>query len=134
MSPIIQLHDDTRPYWQPALSHYCERNGIAVEAYSPLGRVVDLQAPAVVQTAQAYGVTPAQVILRWHIQHGHIIIPKSVHKERMVQNLQSADIQLTPEQMESIDALHSFDGRIGADPATFVQSQSWAEQHARGNV
>ena len=127
----IELHPS---YSQPAVREYCAANGIAVEAWSPLGHGGDMGAEPVTAAAAAHGVSSAQVVLRWHTQSGRIVIPKSSHPERMRQNLASAGFDLTGGELAAIDALHREAGRIGADPVTYVQSQSWADQRARGNV
>jgi len=100
---------------------YCKAHGIAVEAYSPMARGADLNAGngAIERIAAEHEVTPAQVILRWHIENGTIIIPKSVHADRQKQNLDLFGFVLTPEEHAAIDAL---DGptRAGHDPMTFT--------------
>lgn len=105
--------------------------GIAVEAYSPLGQGKDLSASAVTQLAEAYGKTPAQIVLRWHLQQGTIVIPKSVTPERITENIDVFDFSLTDADIAAISALNT-DERIGADPATadFAQtrSRSWDEE------
>ena len=114
----IELH----PTWQQReVVDYCKAHGIAVEAYSPMARGADLNAGngAIERIAAEHGVTSAQVILRWHIENGTIIIPKSVHVERQKQNLDLFGFVLTPEEHAAIDAL---DGptRAGHDPMTFT--------------
>ena len=84
--------------------------------------------------AKAHDVTPAQVVLRWHTQEGRIIIPKSKHVERMRVNLASSDFDLTSAELAAIDALDDPHDNVSADPATFMHSQSWADQHVRGNI
>ncbi len=69
----------------------------------------------IVRIAQKYGKTPAQVVLRWELQQGIIIIPKSVHRERILENSLIFDFELTPEEMLDIDGLER-NGRIGTDP------------------
>ncbi len=91
--------------------------GVAVQAYSPLGQGKDLHAPAVTEVAERLGVTPGQVVLRWHLQQGTIIIPKSVTPERIASNIDLFSFELTEQDMAAISALDS-DERIGADPAT----------------
>ncbi|WP_282944044.1 aldo/keto reductase [Bifidobacterium pullorum] len=113
----IELH----PTWQQReVTAFCREHGIAVEAYSPMARGADLNAGngAIERIAAAHGVSPAQVILRWHIENGTIIIPKSVHAERQRENLDLFGFELTPEEHAAIDAL---DGptRAGHDPLTF---------------
>ena len=114
----IELH----PTWQQReVVEYCKAHGIAVEAYSPMARGADLNAGngTIERIAAAHEVTPAQVILRWHIENGTIIIPKSTHAERQKQNLDLFGFALAPEEHAAIDAL---DGptRAGHDPMTFT--------------
>jgi len=78
--------------------------GVVVEGYSPLKRV-DLGASAIVEAAEAHGVTPAQVVLRWHVQHDVVVIPKSVRPERLKENLDALGFTLDDAQMAAIDAL-----------------------------
>ena len=113
----IELH----PTWQQReVTAFCREHGIAVEAYSPMARGADLNAGngTIERIAAAHGVSPAQVILRWHIENGTIIIPKSVHAERQRENLDLFGFELTEEEHAAIDAL---DGptRAGHDPLTF---------------
>ena len=113
----IELH----PTWQQReVTAFCREHGIAVEAYSPMARGADLNAGngTIERIAAAHGVSPARVILRWHIENGTIIIPKSVHAERQRENLDLFGFELTPEEHAAIDAL---DGptRAGHDPLTF---------------
>ena len=114
----IELH----PTWQQReVVAYCKEHGIAIEAYSPMARGADLNAGngAIERIAAAHGVSPAQVILRWHIENGTIIIPKSVHAERQQENLDLFGFELTADEHAAIDAL---DGptRAGHDPMTFT--------------
>ncbi|KAB7785745.1 aldo/keto reductase [Bifidobacterium cebidarum] len=119
---------------QPGNLAFCKAHGIVVEAYSPLGHGKDIESAPVVAAAQAHGVTPAEVVLRWHTQEGRIIIPKSKHVERMRQNLASASFDLTSAELAAIDALDEPNGNVSSNPATFTHSQSWADQHVRGNI
>ncbi|RBP99224.1 aldo/keto reductase [Bifidobacterium xylocopae] len=114
----IELH----PSWQQRDTvAYCKERGIAVEAYSPLARGADLEAGdgVIGRIARSHGVSPAQVILRWHIENGTIIIPKSVHRRRQEENLDLFSFRLGADEHEAIDAL---DGpiRAGHDPMTFT--------------
>ncbi len=96
------------------------RHGIAVEAWSPLGQGRELTDPTIAELAAAVGKSAAQVLLRWHVQHGHIVIPKSMHEARMRENLEVFDFELTSEQMASIDDLDRGEaGRVGPNPDTF---------------
>lgn len=80
------------------------QRGIVVEGYSPLKRT-DLTAEPVVAAARAHGATPAQVVLRWHVEHDVVVIPKSVRRERLEENLGVLDFTLTPEEVAALDAL-----------------------------
>lgn len=94
--------------------------GIAVEAWSPLGQGKLLNDAVIGGVAARKGKTCAQVILRWHIQHGHIVFPKSMHRERMQENLDLFDFDLSPAEVAAIDALDQGEsGRIGPNPDTF---------------
>lgn len=92
--------------------------GIATEAWSPLGQGALLSDPTVVAVAEAHGKTPAQVLIRWHLQLGNIVIPKSVNPDRIASNFDVFDFELTAQDIESIATLE--DGtRMGPDPRTF---------------
>jgi 2,5-diketo-D-gluconate reductase A len=92
--------------------------GIATEAWSPLGQGSLLSNPTVTAVADAHGKTPAQVLIRWHIQLGNIVIPKSVTPERIVSNFDVFDFELSEQDMASISSLG--DGtRLGPDPRKF---------------
>ena len=92
--------------------------GIATEAWSPLGQGSLLSNAAVTAVADTHGKTPAQVLIRWHIQLGNIVIPKSVTPERIVSNFDVFDFELSEQDMASISSLG--DGtRLGPDPRSF---------------
>lgn len=96
--------------------------GIAVEAYSPLGQGKDLVDPVVTAIAERLDVSAGQVVLRWHVQQGTIVIPKSVTPERIASNIDVFSFELSDEDMGAISALDT-DERIGADPATAAFTQ-----------
>jgi 2,5-diketo-D-gluconate reductase A len=97
----------------------CDAHDIRVEAYSPLMHGGDvLDDPAVTSLAAKYDKTPAQVILRWHVQHEFIVIPKSVTPDRIVENIELFDFAMTDADMATIDALDT-GKRVGADPDQF---------------
>ena len=96
------------------------RHHIAVEAWSPLGQGKVLGNETIIQIAARHGTSPAQVILRWHIQHGHIVIVKTMHRERMEENLGAPGLELPGDEIAAIDALDQGEaGRIGPSPDTF---------------
>lgn len=92
--------------------------GIATEAWSPLGQGALLSEPAVVAVAEAHGKTPAQVLIRWHLQLGNIVIPKSVHPDRIASNFDVFDFELNEQDIASIATLDN-GTRLGPDPRTF---------------
>jgi 2,5-diketo-D-gluconate reductase A len=92
--------------------------GIATEAWSPLGQGSLLEHATVVGIAEAHGRTPAQILIRWHVQLGNIVIPKSVNPDRIKSNIDVFDFELGEQDMASIASLE--DGtRLGPDPRTF---------------
>lgn len=92
--------------------------GIATEAWSPLGQGEDLQNDTIDQIAQRVGKTPAQVVLRWHIQEGRIVIPKSVTPARIKENFEIFDFELSDDELKAIDGLNQ-DNRLGPNPLEF---------------
>ncbi|WP_029111364.1 aldo/keto reductase [Mycobacterium sp. URHD0025] len=94
------------------------RLGIATEAWSPLGQGSLLTDPVIAGIAERHGKTPAQVLIRWHIHLGNIVIPKSVNPERIVSNFDVFDFDLDETDMAAIATLET-DTRLGPDPRTF---------------
>jgi 2,5-diketo-D-gluconate reductase A len=113
----IEVH----PYFaNRAVRDACTAHAIAIEAWSPLGRGELLKDEVITGLAQECGRTPAQVVLRWHVQHGHIVFPKSSHPERMAENFDIFSFELTAGQMAAVDGLDRGEaGRVGPDPETF---------------
>jgi diketogulonate reductase-like aldo/keto reductase len=96
------------------LLDYCNEQGIVFEAYSPLARGEGLTHPAVTAIADRLGRTPAQVMLRWAIQHGTVVIPKSSREERIRSNAQVFEFELPEPDMRSLDALDRTNGAAKA--------------------
>ncbi|MDD7813878.1 aldo/keto reductase [Mycolicibacter sinensis] len=116
--PVVNQVELHPRFSQAELREVHARLGIATEAWAPLGRGSLLEHPTVTKVAQRYGKTPAQVLIRWHIQLGNIVIPKSVHPERIVSNSEVFDFELGTAEMTAISSLD--DGaRLGPDPRTF---------------
>ncbi len=113
----IELHPRLQ---QAGLRHEHEELGIRTEAWSPLGKGQTFDDPAVTAIAEAHGRTPAQVVLRWHLQLGNIVIPKSVTPERIEENADLFGFALSDEEMDAFDALEAGD-RTGPDPETFTR-------------
>lgn len=99
---------------------FCAEQGIAIEAWGPLaqGKSDLLERPAITEAAAAHGKTPAQVVLRWHVQQGRIVFPKTLRRERMVENAALFDFELSAAEMAAIDALDE-QRNFGPDPRTF---------------
>lgn len=91
--------------------------GINPEAWSPLGQSKDLDTPVLADISRATGKSPAQVVIRWHLQIGNIVFPKSVTPSRIVENFDVFDFELSDDQIAAIDGLDR-GNRIGGDPAT----------------
>jgi 2,5-diketo-D-gluconate reductase A len=90
--------------------------GVKTESWSPLGQGQLLSDPQLAEIAQRHGKSPAQVIIRWHLDHGFIVIPKSVTPSRIVENFDVFDFALSQADRAAIDALDDPQGRIGTDP------------------
>ena len=104
--------------YDPDLLRYCERSRIVVEAYSPLTRGRRLADPRIAAVAAAHDKSPAQVLLRWGLQHGLVELPRSTREARIRENAAVFDFELGPEEMEQLDRLRD-GGRVTAwDPAT----------------
>jgi methylglyoxal/glyoxal reductase len=86
---------------------FCKSRNIAVEAYSPLTRARRLNHPVIAKIAAAHGRSPAQVLIRWALQHGTIVIPKSSHRERIAGNARVFDFELSRDEVDSLDHLSS---------------------------
>ena len=113
----VELH----PYFQQVgLRREHDELGIVTEAWSPLGQGLELEDSEIVAIAQAHGKTPAQAIIRWHLQLGNVVIPKSVTPERIQENFDVFDFELSDGEMEAIRELDA-GRRIGPDPDTFVR-------------
>jgi 2,5-diketo-D-gluconate reductase A len=116
----IELHP---AYQQRDVTAWAAEQGIRIESWGPLGQgKYDLfGTPAVAEAAQAHGKSPAQVVLRWHLQKGFIVFPKSVRAERLRENIDVFDFTLTDAEVDAIDGLDPLDGsgRVGTHPNEF---------------
>ena len=113
----IEVH----PYFtNDEVRGYCAEHDIAVEAWSPIAQGKVLDDPVVTQIAEAAGKSPAQVVLRWHIQRGDIVFPKSVTPKRIEENFALFDFELSDHDVDSLTALNKGEeGRTGPNPDTF---------------
>jgi diketogulonate reductase-like aldo/keto reductase len=92
--------------YQERLLRFCEKNWIQMEAYSPLTRGMRINHPTIVAVANKYRKTPAQVLIRWSLQHGLVVIPKSIQEDRILENSRVFDFQLEFEDMKLFDSLN----------------------------
>ena len=114
----IEVH----PYFtNEAMREYGQDHDIATEAWSPIAQGEVLDDPTITRISDTIGKTPAQVVLRWHIERGDIVFPKSVTPSRMRENFELFAFELEPGDMEVISALHQGEsGRTGPNPDTFA--------------
>lgn len=113
----VELHPR---FQQKALRAYHAKEGIATEAWSPLGQGTLLSDPTLTAIGKKYGKSAAQVILRWHLDIGNVVIPKSVTPARIAENFQIFDFKLTSEDIAAIEKLDDAKGKIGPDPDSFA--------------
>ncbi|WP_150462113.1 aldo/keto reductase [Nesterenkonia ebinurensis] len=113
----IEVH----PYFaNNELREFSKARGIMVEAWSPLGKGTELSDPVIAELAAKHGHAPAQVILRWHLQRGDVVIPKSDNPERIRSNLDLSGFELTEQDMAALDALDKGEeGRRSPHPNEF---------------
>jgi 2,5-diketo-D-gluconate reductase A len=111
----IELHPRLQ---QPELRRFHSEHGILTEAWSPLGQGAVLDDPVIERIASEHERTPAQVVLRWHLQLGNVVIPKSVTPSRIEENLSVFDFELGQDEMDRLSELDRGE-RTGPDPDTF---------------
>jgi 2,5-diketo-D-gluconate reductase A len=111
----IELHPR---FQQRDKREFHARHDIRIESWSPLGSGRLLQDPTLGKIARKHGKSVAQTIIRWHLQEGLIVIPKSIHKDRIVSNFDVFGFELDAEDLKTIDGMDSSDGRMGSNPAT----------------
>jgi 2,5-diketo-D-gluconate reductase A len=112
----VELHPR---FQQRALRAFHAERGIVTEAWSPLGQGELLRDATITAIARKHGRTPAQAVIRWHLDEGHVAIPKSSKPARLRENFDVFDFALDADDRERIAALDRRDGRMGLDPATF---------------
>jgi 2,5-diketo-D-gluconate reductase A len=121
VTPVIHQVETHPSFQQTELREVEAAHGILHQSWSPLGQGKggsDLDEPVIREIAEAHQVSPAQVIIAWHLAKGFVVIPKSVTPERIVSNFEAVGVTLTAEEIARIDALDRPDARIGGDPQT----------------
>ncbi len=116
--PVINQVEFHPRLQQVELRAFCKEHNIQLEAWAPLMQGGLLEDPTIAEIAKKYGKSISQIILRWDIQNGVVTIPKTVNKERMVQNASIFDFSLTEEELQIINAMN-LEKRVGPDPAEF---------------
>ena len=87
------------------ITKFCQDNDIVVEAYAPLVRALRMKHPAIVSLSEKYSCTPAQLLVRWSLQHGYVPLPKSVTKTRIVENSKIDGFEIDKDDMAKMDSL-----------------------------
>jgi methylglyoxal/glyoxal reductase len=105
VTPAVNQVEFNPFLYQKELLRFCEGKGIQMEAYSPLTRGHKLDHPVVLDVARRYSKSPAQVMIRWGLQHGLVVIPKSTRPERIKENSEVFDFQLSSADMSKLDSL-----------------------------
>ena len=118
VTPVLNQIELHPRFQQRELRRVHAELGIATESWAPLGRTQALEDPVIVAIAAKHGKTPAQVVIRWHLEEGLIVIPKSARPERLRENFDVAGFSLDAQDRAAIAALDNPDGRIGPDPLT----------------
>ena len=90
------------------ITDFCQKHGIIVEAYAPLARALRMKHPAIKSLAEKYGCTPAQLMVRWSLQHGFVPLPKSVTRERIVANGEVGGFEIETGDMRTLDGLDEY--------------------------
>jgi 2,5-diketo-D-gluconate reductase A len=111
----IELHPE---FQQRDKRDFLKLHNIAIESWSPLGSGAVLDNPTLVRIGKKHKKSVAQTIIRWHLQEGLIVFPKSTHKERIEENIDVFDFELDADDMATIAGLDKTDGRTGGDPET----------------
>ena len=92
-------------YTKPDITSFCRQHDIVVEAWGPLVRGMRMTHHTIASLAKKYSSSPAQLLIRWSLQHGYVVLPKSVTKERIVENGQISDVEISEEDVKTLDGL-----------------------------
>jgi len=122
-SPVVDQVEHHPWLQQPGLREYCRKHDVVVEAWAPIMRGRTDEVRELVEIAAGHGVSSVQVALRWELQHGTVVIPKSTTPERIYENADLFDFQLTDVEMAAIDALDRGEaGRLGKHPDVWARA------------
>jgi diketogulonate reductase-like aldo/keto reductase len=115
--PAINQVEFSPFLYQKELLDFCNKNNIQIEAYSPLARAKKLKDARLIEIAKKYSKTPAQLLIRWSLQHNLVVIPKSARKERIIENSGVFDFNISEQDMERLDSMNE-NFRVAWDPST----------------
>lgn len=115
--PVVNQIECHPLFTQDKVKSYCEERDIHITAWRPIMKG-NLDLPLLVELSQKYGKTPAQIVIRWHLQKGVIVIPKSIRSERIRENADVYDFELSSEDIAAINGLNQ-NHRFGSDPDNF---------------
>jgi len=119
VTPVVNQIELHPSFQQRANREFHKQHDIKIESWSPLGQGQEINNPVIAEIAKKHGKTPAQTIIRWHLDEGLIVIPKSVTPHRIHENFGVLDFKLDQDDLAKIAALDNpRGGRMGADPAT----------------
>lgn len=99
--------------WSPDMLRFCLEWDVVVQAYSPLTRTDRLDDERLTRLADYYGKSPAQLVLRWHLQHGVVPLPKANRRDHLTDNIDVFDVQISDEHMDELDALNEHYSSLG---------------------
>lgn len=116
--PMINQMECHPSFQQRHISDYCRARGIRVIDYRPINRGAYQDDRTILGLVEKYGKTPQQIVLRWHVEHGRVPIPKSANRKRITENFDIFDFELTPDDICLIDSMET-GIRAGTDPFTF---------------
>lgn len=117
VTPVLNQVELHAGFTQPELRQYHAEHGIVTEAWAPLARGENFDAPEIVAVADRHGKTPAQVVLAYLLQMGCSVVPKTANPQRLVENIGALEVELTDEDIAALDQVHG--GRMSGDPRTF---------------
>lgn len=118
VTPVVNQIELHPRFQQRDKRDFHKKHNIHIESWSPLGSGRLLSDPTLEKLAKKHGKSVAQIIIRWHLQEGLVVIPKSIHRERIAGNFDVFDFELDGDDMHTIHGMDARDGRTGPDPAT----------------
>lgn len=120
VAPVLNQIELHPRFQQEGVRDYHAEKGILIEGWSPLGRGGVLDHPTILAIADKHKRSPAQVVIRWHLDQGNVTIPKAADRRHMIDNLSVGGFSLDEEDMAAIAKMDAADGRTGPDPASYV--------------